>query len=73
MSAVDTTDWIVCTRCSAPHPPVGGCTNPACDENPRLSGEHRQAIVARREAYYAQQAADEERRRLRAMSFGVPS
>lgn len=65
--AVDTFGWITCHTCghSSPH----YCENPACPDNPILTPDTRQAILDRSAAYKAQRAADEERRRLVAMSY----
>lgn len=72
MSEVDTTGWKVCHACTYPYPD-DACPNPCCFENPRVSDETKQMWRDRTAQRERDAAADEERRRLRAMSFGYRS
>lgn len=64
-----TTSHATCPTCAYPHELERGCDNPACPDNPRHTAATRAAILARVEAYRAEQAADAERRRLYGQSF----
>lgn len=63
----DATGWTTCPECTYPYP--GACENPMCLANPTLSDAARDSIVARRDAYRAEQAERERMARLREQSF----
>jgi len=58
-------EYATCTTCNYPYQvPSLGCDNPACPGNPRLTPEHKQALL---DAHAKAQAEREERERLAAI------